>query len=87
MKILFLIACFIFATGCGSGHRGFMRDGATEQEFYSELQECTQQVTPQLKLCAGSGCVLQNIEIRNQRNLCMQAKGWRITKEEGRFIP
>lgn len=64
-----------------------MKDGATEQEFYANLQECMQKTAPEWTACAGGGCMQQSRDMQYRRNVCMQAKGWRITRESGRFMP
>ena len=82
-----ILMALILLSLAGCAHRGFMKDGATEQEFYTDLQECMDKASPQWSACAGTGCSQQSQDIRYRRNVCMQAKGWRITKERGRFMP
>lgn len=85
MKGLIFLVFLILIAGCA--HRGFMKDGATEQEFYSDLQECMDNTAPEWSACAGGGCMQQSRDIQYRRNVCMQAKGWTITRESGRFMP
>lgn len=87
MKLLGYCCLFVLAVlTAGCSHRGFMKDGATQQEFYRDLQTCNRETAPSWKYCSGSACMHQDREIKGQRNLCMQVKGWRITREKGRFM-
>lgn len=64
----------------GCGRSGFVRDGATAQDFYEDLYRCERE----RGVCGTPICAQQQ---NRTRNLCMMSRGWRITKDDGRFIP
>ncbi len=69
--ILIFLSCLLLS-GC---FRGFVKDGATYQDFYKDLRECELEIAP------------YKSTIRKQRNQCMLNREWHLTREGDRFLP
>ena len=65
----------------GCGVRGFKKDGATQQDFDRDLSQCY--VSIPVKNCYAIPVVACQRD--PLRNACMADKGWRITREDGKF--
>lgn len=85
MRVLLLLSVAVLAA-CG-GPRGFYRDGADYQSFYSDLRGCEREVSPASSWCVGNYCQQQQGELLNKRNQCMMARGWVIRRESPKFVP
>lgn len=84
MRPLFVIAGLLLVlTGCAT--RGFARNGATVQDFYKDMQECDAENKKGGSWCWGNECDRQRSAMKDRRNLCMQARGWTITRDENAF--
>jgi len=79
-----LIGVILLFPACSSG---FIKEGATYQEFYSELRRCEAETAPKWSFCVGHACRVQSSELKKRRNQCMQAHGWRLSREEDAFHP
>lgn len=67
----------------GCGVRGFKKDGATQQDFTQDLRQCLYDSNRSYNTCyPGTGICDRD----KARNACMAARGWRISREEGRFM-
>jgi hypothetical protein len=80
-----LAAVLIILPACRS--KGFVRPGASEQEFWRDLNACEAQVQPKWRFCGGFSCLEQDAQIRGWRNRCMFARGWHLSRDGDAFRP
>jgi hypothetical protein len=75
----------LLLVGCRT--RGFVREGATAQEFYQDLRDCEAEASAGLQFCWGAMCDRQAAQQKRRRNICMQARGWELSREDRAFRP
>lgn len=85
IKGVLLILPFFILLGCAT--RGFVREGATYQDFYRDLKECEAENTPEWSFCTGFACDQQRIQLSKRRNQCMMARRWQLSREDEAFRP
>ena len=85
MRLLIVIAGLLLVlTGCLT--RGFVREGATEQDFYKELQQCSNETKEPDSSCDTAGCAQWHHQgNKDRRNLCMKVRGWRMSRDLDAF--
>jgi hypothetical protein len=85
MRPLIVIAGLLLVlSGCLT--RGFVREDATEQDFYRELQQCSNEAYVPDTSCYGAGCAQwHHQDNKDRKNLCMKARGWRISRDLDAF--
>ncbi len=66
-----VVALVVSASAC----RGFVRPGATRQEFYRDLIECRQQRITGADI---GQAVMWGSGLNNARNYCMGERGWEL---------
>ena len=81
LRLLVLLLAAACLSACGA--RGFKRDGATRDDFMRDLRQCLYEAKIPANRCyPGSGFCGRD----EYRNVCMERKGWRISREDGRFM-
>ena len=68
--------------GCGA--RGFYKEGATREDFDSDLRQCDFDSSRAFNACIPHS---RHCEAHRARNTCMILKGWAINCDPGRFMP
>lgn len=78
------VAILTLVCGCT---RGFVRPGASEQEFWRDLNECERITQPGWSFCTGLACVDQANAVRGRRNRCMFERGWHLSRASEAYRP
>lgn len=81
LRCLTIVLIATVLAGCGA--RGFKKDGASHDDFMTDLRRCLYEAKTGPNRCyPGTGFCGED----EYRNACMERSGWRITREDGRFL-
>jgi hypothetical protein len=81
LRNLIVMLAAILLAACGA--RGFKKEGASHDEFMTDLRQCLYEAKVPANGCFYPGAAFCKQD--TYRNACMERKGWSITRDEGRY--